>query len=163
MKNTLLTLLLLSFTFVLSAQDYLNEGDIVTEFSFSTINGDSISIEELKGKLVYINFFATWCSPCMKELAVMEEEILSEIDSEDFYFIALGRGHTDKQLKTFRATKGFKFNIGNDTDKSLFLRFSEKGIPLNIIINQEGEIIYKKTGFSDRSLKKIKKTIKRNL
>ncbi len=147
----------------LLAQDYLHVGDKVENLKFETIDGQSISIEELKGKVVYINFFATWCGPCLKELALMEDHLLDDIQDEDFYFIALGRGHTAEQLITFKENKGFAFNIGVDTEKKHFLRFSEKGIPLNIVIDRDGKIILKKTGFSEASFKKIRKTIKREL
>lgn len=163
MKYTYITLLLLALGLHISAQEYLQEGDKVTDFEFKTIDGEVVTLESLEGKLVYINFFATWCGPCMKELAIMENDLLNDFKGEDFYFVALGRGHTAEELLAFKEKKGFNFNIGCDTDKELFLRFSEKGIPLNIIINQEGKIIYKETGFSTASFKKIKKTIKRNL
>ena len=163
MKNRYLTLLLLTLSFTLWSQDNLQVGDKVTNLTFYTIDGDSISIESLQGKVVYINFFATWCAPCMKELAFMEDDILDKFKNKKFYFIALGRGHTAEQLQTFKSKKGFNFNMACDTDKSLFLRFSEKGIPLNIIIDKDGKIIYKKTGYSSTSFKKIKRTIKHNL
>ncbi|MDA3853805.1 MAG: TlpA disulfide reductase family protein [Bacteroidales bacterium] len=163
MKQTYITLFLLAFSFLLSAQDYPQVGDKVEDLTMINIDGDTVTMASLEGKLVYINFFAIWCGPCLKELAHMEEEILKGKDKDEFYFITLGRGHSTKELQAFKSKKGFNFNIGLDTDKSLFYRFSEKGIPLNIIIDQEGKIIYKETGYSSTSLKKIKKTIKRNL
>lgn len=163
MKYKYITLLLLAFSLHLSAQNYLQEGDKVTDMTMITTDGDTVTMESLQGKLVYVNFFATWCGPCMKELALMEEKILDGKDDDEFYFIALGRGHTTEELLAFKDKKGFDFNIGLDTDRSLFDRFSAKGIPLNIIIDQEGEIIYKKTGYSSKSFQKIKRTINRNL
>lgn len=163
MKHFFTILLVLAFGLHLSAQNYLEEGDIVNDMTLTTIEGDTLSIESLRGKVVYINFFATWCAPCMKELALIKEGQLEGIQNENLYFITLGRGHTTQQLTKFKTDKGFTFNIGCDTDKSLFLRFSEKGIPLNIVIDRDGEIIYKKTGFSSASFKKLNKTIKRAL
>lgn len=163
MKKTITTIIILLLSLGVYAQEYLNKGDKVTDFTFETIDGQQVNIKDLKGKVVYINFFATWCGPCLKELAMMEDNLLNEIKSDEFYFIALGRGHTAEQLITFKENKSFNFNIGMDTDKQLFLRFSEKGIPLNIILDRDGEIIMKKTGFSEASFKKIRKTIKREL
>jgi len=163
MRKLLLSAILVITGLTANAKDYLEEGDRLSEFSFETIDGDSISIEDLKGQVVYINFFATWCSPCLKELGMMKEELLDDIDDDDFYFVALGRGHTAEQLIAFKDKKGFDLNFGMDTDKELFYRFSEKGIPLNIVIDRDGKIIMKKTGFSEASFKKTKRTIKRAL
>lgn len=163
MKYTYITLVLIAFTLHVSAQGYLQEGDEVTNLTLVSIDGDTIPIESLKGKLVYINFFATWCGPCLKELALMEDQILKGKKEDEFYFIALGRGHSVKELEAFKTRKGFSFNIGLDIDKSLFHRFSEKGIPLNILVDQEGRIIYKKTGYSARSFKRLKRIINRNI
>lgn len=157
------TILLLSLGLSLSAQTYLEEGDKVNNLTLSTIEGDTINIEDLRGKVVYINFFATWCAPCMKELQMIHTGELKEVNNEDVYFITLGRGHTTEQLTKFKENKGFTFNIGCDTDKSKFLMFSEKGIPLNIVIDRDGEIVYKHNGFSDSSFKKLKRSIKRAL
>jgi len=163
MKHIYITLLLLAFASYLPAQDYLDLKDKVSDLTFVNIDGDTVTIESLRGKVVYINFFATWCAPCLKELDVMQEEILDGKEDEDFYFIALGRGHKTKELQAFKNKRGYEFNIGLDTDKSLFSRFSEKGIPLNIVIDKDGEIIYKKTGYSSRSFKKLNRTINWNL
>ncbi len=161
--RTIYSLIIFLASITLSAQNYLEEGDIVSDLQFQTTDGKTISIEELRGKVVYINFFAFWCQPCMKELALMEDDILSDIKSDKLYFVTLGRGHTLEELQKFKIKKNYAFNIGCDTDKTLFKRFSEKGIPLNIIINRRGKIIYKKTGFSDTGMKKIKRKIKWSL
>ncbi len=163
MKTKIITLTLLIFCLTASAKDYLQVGDKLTDITLTTIDGDTIPIESLQGKVVYVSFFATWCSPCMKEMKHVNDELLPSIKSENFYYIALGRGHTTEQLKAFKAKKGFDFNIGCDTDRSLFSIFSEKGIPLNIVLNKDGEIIFKKTGYSEKSFKDLKKTIKKDI
>lgn len=159
----ILSILALSISTLVLSQNYLEKGDQVNNFTFQTINGEKISLDDLKGKVVYINFFATWCKPCIKELALMEKHLLNDIEDDDFFFIALGRGHTAEELQKFKDDKAYNFLIGTDTDKSLFKRFSEKGIPLNVIIDKNGKLIYKENGFSIAGFKKIKRKIKRQL
>jgi peroxiredoxin len=163
MRKIITTLTIAFFTLNLCAKSYLETGETLTNFEFQTMDGKNVSIDELKGKVVYINFFATWCGPCMKELDEIKESQLDRFNDKDFYFVALGRGHSEKSLEGFKEENGYDFNISSDREKRLFTRFSRKGIPLNVIIDREGKVIYKKTGYSSSSFKKMKKTIKREL
>ena len=159
----LITIISIAFCSIAYGQDYLEKGDQLKDFTFQTLNGEKVNIEDLRGKVVYINFFATWCKPCIKELSLMEEHLLQDLEEDDFYFVALGRGHSAEELKQFKETKAYKFRIGLDSDKTLFKRFSEKGIPHNVILDKNGEIIYSETGFSASGFKKIRRKIKRQL
>lgn len=161
-KIKLITLFLISFCVITYAQTYWQKGDTVTNITLTTIEGYIIPIESLQGKTVYISFFATWCSPCIKEMILVNNELLPSIKSDKFYYIALGRKHTPEQLKAFKEKHGFDCNMGCDTDRSLFDRFSEKGIPLNIVLDKNGIIIYKNTGYSPKSYKSLKKAIKKS-
>ena len=156
----LFTIILLIISIITFGQPYLKKGDILKDFSFQTLNGETVNIEELRGKVIYINFFATWCKPCIKELELIQEQMLDDLNDDDFYFVALGRGHTANELEEFKTTKTYTFRMGLDTDKSRFNRFSKKGIPHNIIIDKDGKIIYSESGFSVEGLKKIKRKIR---
>ncbi len=156
---TIITALLLSFA--VTAQEKFEEGDLVENITFTTLEGDSVKIEDLRGKVVYLNFFATWCAPCIKEMTMIQEQLQEKLSREDFYFISLGRAHTVEQLVAFKENKGYTFNMGADTTKEIFMKFSNSGIPLNIIIDKKGEVVLKKTGFSEDSFKKLQKRIAR--
>lgn len=161
MKTIITTLLLTVLTNLVIAQEKLDIGDQLSNFTIYSIDGDTIEIEDLRGKVVYINYFATWCQPCLKEFTHLDDEVLSDFTEDELYFVAIGRQHTATDLQKFRDKKAYKFNMAYNTDKQEFLRFHGKGIPLNIIIDKKGEIIYLKNGYSPSYLKKIKRVIKR--
>ena len=75
-KQLLLVITLLAFTSSLFAQDeftLVKVGENASDFSFASENGQSKKLSDLKGKVVWINFFATWCGPCRKELPHLQK------------------------------------------------------------------------------------------
>lgn len=139
-------------------------GQNVPEFSYITLENDTIDIKKLKGKVVFMNFFATSCPICMKELPFVESDVWAKYkDNENFKLIAFGREHNADEMITFKEKKGFTFNIVPDPGRKIYSLFAEKYIPRNIILNREGKIIYQATGFDDKEFTKLKETIANEL
>ena len=77
-------------------------GDKAPAFKATTIDGQLIDTKDLKGKVIWVNFFATWCPPCKKELPVLQDSVyLKYKDNKDFVLVVLGREHTVDELKEF--------------------------------------------------------------
>ena len=101
-------------------------GQKAPQFTVTSIDGIDFSSKSLKGKVVLLNFFATWCGPCMAELPKVEKEIWSELQLEDFVVLAIGREHSEKELKEWNEKKKFTFYIAPDTDRSIYSKFATK-------------------------------------
>ena len=100
--------LLVSLSCVRSnAADKVKSGDSLPDFVLkSDVYGD-LSSMELRGKVVYLCFFATWCPPCQHELAAVQNKMLPEFgNDEDFIVIAVGREHTDAQREPRTTSRG---------------------------------------------------------
>ena len=69
-------------------------GDNVPEFVVEMFDGQKIDIKDLKGKIVLINFWATWCPPCQEELKRVQKEIVDRFKGKDFVFLAISREET---------------------------------------------------------------------
>ncbi len=139
-------------------------GQTVPEFSYITLNDDTININDLKGKVVFMNFFATSCPICIKELPSIESDIWTKYkDNESFELIVFGREHVAKEMIAFKEKNGYTFNIVPDPGRKIYSLFAEKYIPRNIILDRNGNIIYQATGFDDEEFAKLKETIETEL
>ena len=136
--------------------DITKVGDQIPDFFFTTINGKSYKMSELRGKTVMLVFFATWCGPCMKELPQIQSEIWEEYKSDGFIVVALGRDHSMEEIKKFNVEKGFTFLLGPDPEHKIYNQFFQKYIPRNVVVNKEGKIIYQKQGYREEDVKNLK-------
>ena len=139
-------------------------GQAVPEFSYVTLNNDTININDLKGKVVFMNFFATSCPICIKELPFVESDIWAKYkDNENFELIVFGREHIADEMIAFKEKNRYTFNIVPDPGRKIYSLFAERYIPRNIVLDREGKIIYQATGFDDKEFAKLKETIENEL
>jgi peroxiredoxin len=135
-------------------------GQQVPEFTYITLNNDTININELKGKVVFMNFFATSCPICIKELPFVESDIWTKYkDNENFKLIVFGREHVAKEMIAFKEKSGYTFNIVPDPERKIYSLFAERYIPRNFVLDRKGRIIYQATGFNDEEFTKLKQVI----
>ena len=139
-------------------------GDAVPSFSFETEKGKKANITDYKGKLILINFFATWCGPCLLELPEAQTKIWDKYkDNPNFAFFVFGRGEDWPKLDSFKQKKGFTFPILPDNDKKIFSKFAATGIPRNVIVDGDGKIVYQLIGYSEAEFDKLVKFIESKL
>lgn len=108
-----------------------------------------ITKDSIKGKVVLINFFATWCLPCNQDLPVLQKEIWERYkDNKRFCLLVVGRDHTEAELDSFKRLKGFTFPFYPDKSKGVYSQFATKYIPRNYLIDQDGRIVYTSMGYT---------------
>ena len=129
-------------------------GDNVPEFVVEMFDGQKIDIKDLKGKIVLINFWATWCPPCQEELKRVQKEIVDRFKGKDFVFLAISREETREQVKKFRERNGYTFPMGLDP---------ERKIPRNFIIDKKGKIVEIEVGYTKEAFAKIIEKLERLL
>ena len=151
----LCVLLLVSCSLMAQTEaDIIKVGDKMPVFSFQTESG-SVSSNTLKGKVVMINFFATWCPPCRKELPHVQEKVWDKYkDHPDFKLMIIGREHTVDEVKKFASDK-YSMPFFPDVNRKIFALFADNTIPRNYIINRKGEVVYAASGFSDESFDEL--------
>ena len=119
----------------------------VPAFKVDMLDGGVWNIEELRGKVVLINFWATWCPPCQQELARVQTDLIDRFKGRDFVFLPISRGEKTERVKAFMDKKGYTFPTGLDTDQKIFGMFAETYIPRTFLINSDGTVYSYAVGY----------------
>src|SRR5690349_730225 len=82
-------------------------GQQVPEIAWVTLDGQKFDAKTLHGKVVLVNFFATWCGPCMEEMPHLQKDIFQKFKDNNFVMVSIGREHNDAELKEFRKKREF--------------------------------------------------------
>ena len=130
-------------------------GDDVPEFVVEMFDGQKINIKDLKGKIVLINFWATWCPPCQEELKRVQKEIIDRFKGKDFVFLAISREESKEQVKKFRERNGYTFPMGLDPERRIYSKFATATSPRNFIIDKKGKIVEIEVGYTKEAFAKM--------
>ena len=99
-----------------------------------------ININEYKGKLLLLNFWATWCAPCKEEMPSLDKlQANPELDEIKIFAINIGKENLDKANKFFLDLNIKNFQPYFDPPTTLAKTFSLRGVPTSILINKEGQ------------------------
>lgn len=169
MKSKVLFFVFIFFTLSIFAQDDLKEttklnvGDNIPSFTCKALNGKDLTSDDLKGKVVLINFWATWCSPCKAEMPLMQSELYEGIKNDDFVIVAISRGEEKEVVKKFIEQNKYTFPIYLDKEAKVYNLFASKYIPRNFVIGKDGKIKFTSVGFTKDEFEKLVAVIKEEL
>lgn len=130
-------------------------GQTVPEFTMTTLDGQTLSMSDLRGKVVWLNFFATWCPPCKQEMPELQKRVWDVFKNEDFFLVSIGREETVEKITPFRDERNLTFPMAPDTDRSIYARFATKFIPRNVLVDKQGRIIHQSKGFSEQDFAEL--------
>jgi peroxiredoxin len=118
----------------------LKIGDEAPNFLLKDLEGFQVSLDQFRGKVVLLNFWATWCGPCRIEMPAMEQ-LYKSFSRKDFEILAVS---TDPQgtavTRPFQQEMGFTFPVLHDADFRIGLRYGARTLPMTFLIDQQGII-----------------------
>lgn len=164
MKQLTILLILAFFAISSFAQDQftlVNEGDTAPDFSINMEDGTVKKLSDLKGKVVWINFFATWCPPCRKELPHLEKEVyLNFKQNKNFEVLVIGREHDWATVNKFKADNNYALPFYPDPERKIFSKYASQNIPRNILIDKSGKIVLSSVGFNEKDFRETIEKLK---
>ena len=167
MKKTILLSLFLAFTTLVFADGKgtkVETGQSVPEFKFQDQSGKKVSISDFKGKVVLINFFATWCPPCREELPEVQKQIWEKYkDNPKFAMFVFGREQKADELNKFKKENNYTFPIIPDEKRKIFSLFAEQFIPRTFVIDRTGKIIFESIGYQKKDFQNLLEILNKNL
>jgi len=133
-------------------QGNVQPGYEVPDFSLSLFSGyeyngqSEVKLSELRGKVVFINFWASWCKPCEQEAAVLEEAWKYYQPSEKVVFLGVDYVDTEPEARIFLKKFGNTYPNGPDIGTRISQMFRIQGVPETYIVDTNGVLRYVKLG-----------------
>ena len=131
------------------------------DFSLPDMDGKVHTLKQYQGKVVLVNFWATWCPPCIREMPSLEQ-LHQKLKGKPFVMLAINQWEDEEkvfefmgQLKTIPT-----FSILFDADSKISAAYGVKGLPSSFIIDKQGRIMYRATGGRDFNHPEIERTIR---
>ncbi|HKZ71652.1 MAG TPA: TlpA disulfide reductase family protein [Nitrospirota bacterium] len=149
-KDILFRLLLALFVWQISSTSVLacSVGDDAPGFSLKDISGKDWSLEDLKGKVVFINFWGTWCQPCKKELPALNE---LQRKNKEVVIIAINIDKTRESADTFLKKISLdQLTILLDPGTKVVSSFGARAMPTSYILDREGKVRFIHYGFNEK-------------
>ena len=137
-------------------------GQIVPDFDIVLPDGSKTSIQELRGKIVMIQFTASWCSVCRKEMPYIESDIQQKLkDNPNFVMYGIDMKEDVEITTKFQKDMKITYPLALDLDGSIFAKFTvpDAGVTRNIIIDKEGKIAYMTRLFDEDEFNEMVKVI----
>ena len=113
-------------------------GDTAPDFSVELLSGKTVNLSDYRGKLVFINFWATWCGPCVNEMPDIQK--LADAFPDDLVVLAINCSEKKEKVEDFINNKGFTFHVGLDGDGKIQKKYPTMGIPYTVILDADGVV-----------------------
>ncbi len=124
------------------------------DFTLKDLEGKTHKLSDYKGKIVFLNFWATWCPPCRAEMPSMQK-IYETWDSKKFVMLAVAVKQNRDVVKNFIEENAYNFPVLLDSDGKVAGMYRVRGIPTTYLIDKEGNIITRVVGSREWTLEEI--------
>ncbi|WPU91395.1 TlpA disulfide reductase family protein [Mucilaginibacter sabulilitoris] len=114
------------------------------DFEFALTDGTKTSLKQLRGKVVILQFTASWCSVCREEMPHLQAQVWNAYKNKGLVLIGVDRDEPLKKVQKFQKDMKITYNVALDPGANIFGRFADKksGVTRNVVIDRDGRIVY---------------------
>lgn len=158
MKKIILSIFLISIiSFSAKAQEkdrgfIVKIGQQAPDFTVKLTTGEMFKLSENRGKIIVLQFTASWCGVCLKEAPHIEKEIWKPYKDKDLIVIGMDRDEPEYIVKNFRKRCGATYPYGIDTGAKVYNKYAKpnSGVTRNVVIDKTGKIVYLTRLFNEK-------------
>ena len=147
----------------LTVQGYIiRVGQTVPDIKWTQTDGKTVSIKDLRGKVVMLQFTASWCGVCRKEMPFIERDIWQKHkDNKEFYLVGIDRDEPKATVEAFAKQTGVTYPLALDPGADLFAQFAlrESGITRNVLVDRDGKIVMTTRLYNEKEFQLLVKKI----
>lgn len=129
----------------------VNIGSYAPKFALTDLNRKTVNLDDYKGKKIILNFWATWCPPCVNEMPLLQE-VYSNRKGEGIEVVGINYNEDYDRVKKFISEKGVTFTILIDSELKASMDYGVIGLPVTFFIDGEGRIKEKFKGELNKKL-----------
>lgn len=137
-------------------------GQTVPDIKWTQTDGKTVSIKDLRGKVVMLQFTASWCGVCRKEMPFIERDIWQKHkDNKEFYLVGIDRDEPKATVEAFAKQTGVTYPLALDPGADLFAKFAlrESGITRNVLVDRDGKIVMTTRLYNEKEFQLLVKKI----
>ena len=143
----------------IEATTLIHAGDVAPDFTVEMLDGSKVTLSELRGKVVLVGFWATWCPPCRQELSHMQKDVIDRFAGKELVVLPISRGEKRQTVEEYIAKMGYTFPIGLDGDQSIYKKYATNYIPRSFVVGRDGKVVYVAVGYDEQIAKEIDEAI----
>ena len=121
---------------------------IAPDFTLRTMEGPNLRLQEQRGRVVLVNFWATWCGPCRQEMPHLNR-LYDKYRSSGFVLLGVNVDDDTRKAADLAAKLGLKFPVLLDTDKKVSRVYDMSAMPATVLIDRDGRVRYVHRGYRD--------------
>jgi len=129
------------------------------DFTLKSDSGENIRLAEQRGKVVMINFWASWCGPCRKEMPLLDE-LYQRYEPAGFTLFGVNVEQNPEAAQRFLEDVGVSFPILYDPESNVSQRYQVDAMPTTVMVDRDGQVRYVNRGYKDGDEEKYRKQVR---